>query len=92
MLILKRCLPMSFISSMRVYSLVGLQVACGTMGMPTATVRLRGPDGTTQRRQRSGPGRWMRLYKAMDAIIQAPNTLLEFSVHSVTEGIDALEK
>ena len=26
----------------------------------------------------------------MDAIVQAPNTLLEFSVHSVTEGIDSL--
>ena len=27
------------------FTLDGLQVACGTMGMPTATVRLRGPDG-----------------------------------------------
>ena len=29
-------------------------------------------------------------YKAIDAIVQAPNTLLEFVVHAVTEGIDAL--
>jgi 2-isopropylmalate synthase len=29
-------------------------------------------------------------YKAIDEIVQAPNTLLEFSVHAVTEGIDAL--
>ena len=29
-----------------IFSLDGLQVACGTMGMPTATVRLKGPDGT----------------------------------------------
>ena len=29
-------------------------------------------------------------YKAIDAIVQAPNTLLEFAVHAVTEGIDAL--
>ena len=27
------------------YTLDGLQVACGTMGMPTATVRLRDPEG-----------------------------------------------
>ena len=27
-----------------VYYLEGLQVSCGTLGMPTATVRLRGPD------------------------------------------------
>ena len=73
-----------------VYSLVGLQVACGTMGMPTATVRLRGPDGTTQTQAAVGTGPVDAAYKAMDAIIQAPNTLLEFSVHSVTEGIDAL--
>ena len=30
-----------------IYHLDGLQVACGTMGMPTATVRLIGPDQTT---------------------------------------------
>jgi 2-isopropylmalate synthase len=29
-------------------------------------------------------------YKAIDALIQAPAELLEFSVRSVTEGIDAL--
>jgi 2-isopropylmalate synthase len=29
-------------------------------------------------------------YKAIDAIVLAPNTLLEFVVHAVTEGIDAL--
>ena len=29
-------------------------------------------------------------YKAVDAIVQAPATLLEFAVHAITEGIDAL--
>jgi 2-isopropylmalate synthase len=29
-------------------------------------------------------------YRAVDAIVQAPNTLIEYSVHAVTEGIDAL--
>jgi 2-isopropylmalate synthase len=29
-------------------------------------------------------------YKAVDAIIQAPNDLLEFVIHAVTEGIDAI--
>jgi 2-isopropylmalate synthase len=29
-------------------------------------------------------------YKAIDAIVQAQATLLEFSIHAVTEGIDAL--
>jgi 2-isopropylmalate synthase len=29
-------------------------------------------------------------YKAIDAVVQAPNTLLEFNIHAITEGIDAL--
>jgi 2-isopropylmalate synthase len=29
-------------------------------------------------------------YRAIDMIINAPNVLVEYSVHSVTEGIDAL--
>jgi 2-isopropylmalate synthase len=73
-----------------VFSLVGLQVACGTMGMPTATVRLRGPDGTIFTQAAIGTGPVDAGFKAMDSIIQADSTLLEFSVHAVTEGIDAL--
>jgi 2-isopropylmalate synthase len=68
----------------------GMQVSCGTMGMPTATVRLRNADGAVFTQAAIGTGPVDAAYKAMDAIIQAPNTLLEFSVHSVTEGIDAL--
>jgi 2-isopropylmalate synthase len=30
------------------------------------------------------------VYKAVDSIVQSPNTLLEFVIHAVTEGIDAL--
>ena len=73
-----------------IFSLDGLQVACGTMGMPTATVRLRCPDGNLQVQAAVGGGPVDAVYKAMDAIIQATNTLEEFSVHAVTEGIDAL--
>ena len=29
-------------------------------------------------------------YKAIDAIVKTKNTLLEFNVHAITEGIDAL--
>ena len=68
----------------------GLQVACGTMGMPTATVRLRGPDGAMHIQAAIGTGPVDAAYKAIDAIVQAPSTLLEFAVHAVTEGIDAL--
>ncbi len=73
-----------------VYTLDGLQVACGTMGLPTATVRLRGPDGQLHVQASIGTGPVDATYKAIDAIVKMPNTLLEFNVHAVTEGIDAI--
>ncbi len=72
------------------FVLDGMQVACGTMGMPTATVRLRMPDGQTQVSAAIGTGPVDATYKAIDSIIQVPGTLLEFNVHAITEGIDAL--
>lgn len=73
-----------------VFSLDGLQVACGTMGMPTATVRLRGPDGAHHIVAAIGTGPVDAVYKAIDSIVNAKNELLEFNVHAVTEGIDAI--
>jgi len=79
-----------FYQPLSVFSLDGLQVACGTMGMPTATVRLKGPDGKIHTEAAIGTGPVDAAFKAIDAIVNTPNTLLEFSVHAVTEGIDAL--
>jgi len=73
-----------------VYALEGLQVTCGTMGMPTATVRLRGPDGATYTEAAVGTGPVHAAYTAIDRIVGQPVTLLEFAVNAVTEGIDAL--
>ena len=73
-----------------IFSLDGLQVACGTMGLPTATVRLRGPDGKIHVHASIGTGPVDATYKAIDAIVKVPNTLLEFNIHAITEGIDAL--
>ncbi len=72
------------------FSLDGMQVACGTMGMPTATVRLKDPEGKTHTIAAIGTGPVDATYKAIDAIVNVPNTLLEFNIHAVTEGIDAL--
>jgi 2-isopropylmalate synthase len=77
-------------SSQEVYSLDGLQVACGTMGLPTATVRLRGPDGEMHVLAAVGTGPVHAVYTAIDQVIGVPNTLLEFNIHAVTEGIDAI--
>ena len=73
-----------------VYLLNGMQVTCGTMGMPTATIRLRGPDGVVHTQAAIGTGPVDATYKAIDLIVNVPCTLLEFNVHAITEGIDAL--
>jgi 2-isopropylmalate synthase len=79
-----------FYQPLSVYTLDGLQVTCGTMGMPTATVRLKGPDGKIQTQVSMGTGPVDATYKAINAIVDTPNTLLEFNIHAITEGIDAL--
>lgn len=73
-----------------IYSLVDIQVTCGTMGLPTATVKMKNASGQEVIHAAVGAGPVDASYKAVDAIVNAPNTLIEYSVHSVTEGIDAL--
>jgi 2-isopropylmalate synthase len=72
------------------FTLDGLHVGCGTLGMPTATIRLRYRGGEVRAHASIGTGPVDAAYKAIDALVAAPATLLEYSVHSVTEGIDAL--
>lgn len=73
-----------------IFSLVDIQVTCGTMGMPTATAKLRNPEGEEIIYAAVGTGPVDAAYRALDAMVKAPNTLLEYSVHSVTQGIDAV--
>ncbi len=73
-----------------IFTLEGLQVACGTMGLPTATVRLAGPDGETHIYAAIGTGPVDATFKAIDAIVQMDSTLVDFVIHAITEGIDAL--
>jgi len=70
--------------------LENLQVVCGTTGLPTATVRLRDPDGKTHVHAAVGTGPVDATYKAIDAITRVRVQLLEFGISAVTEGIDAL--
>ncbi|MHC1770417.1 MAG: 2-isopropylmalate synthase [Flexilinea sp.] len=72
------------------FTLDGLQVSCGTMGLPTATVRLIGPDGKKYTHASIGTGPVDAAFKAVDSIIQTNSTLLEFVIHAITKGIDAL--
>ncbi len=73
-----------------IFKLEDIQVTCGTMGMPTATVKMSNAEGETIVHAAVGKGPVDASYQAIDAIVKMPNTLVEYSVHSVTEGIDAL--
>ncbi|MBI5301530.1 MAG: 2-isopropylmalate synthase [Chloroflexi bacterium] len=73
-----------------VFRLEDIQVVCGRHGMPTATVRLIGPGGLDKTFAAIGTGPVDATYKAIDAIVGEPCTLVEFNIHAVTEGIDAL--
>lgn len=112
------------------FRLEALQIAAGTQGMPTATVRIRrvadefisaamkaahdelqpsdagrrAADGAASEAHKTGrkgdpevitvaavgTGPVHACFRAIDEVVQLPAELLEYSVHAVTEGIDAL--
>lgn len=72
------------------YHLEQVQVSCGDLSMPTASVRLTGPNGELLSDAAQGTGPVDAVYKAINRLVQVPNELIEFSVKSVTEGIDAI--
>ncbi len=67
-----------------------IQVSCGTGLVPTATAELVKPDGTIERAVAMGTGPVDAAYKAVDKISRVPVRLMEYTVHGVTGGIDAL--
>ena len=76
--------------SLSAVTLDGLQVSCGTNGMPTATVRLRRGDGGMLLHAAIGAGPIDAACKAIDAALGASVTLVDYVVHAVTPGVDAL--
>ena len=77
-----------------VFRLCDLQVACGRPEMPTATVKLAGPDGGESVAAAVGDGPVAAVFSAIDQIVGqrvGVETRLEaYDVHSVTAGMDAL--
>ena len=67
-----------------------VQVSCGNHEIATATVQLTGPDGSKETDAATGTGPVDAIYKAINRIVNVPNTLSEFTVKSITEGIDAI--
>jgi 2-isopropylmalate synthase len=78
--------------ALEAYQLLQVQVSCGDQGLPTATVKILVPQGEELVDAAVGTGPVDAVYKAINRMIQLPNELIEFSVQSVTEGIDALGK
>ncbi|MFA5056190.1 MAG: 2-isopropylmalate synthase [Dehalococcoidia bacterium] len=72
------------------YRLEQVQVSCGDRNIPTATVKLVAPDGKVVADAALGTGPIDAIYKAINRLVGVPNKLIEFSVTSVTEGIDAM--
>jgi len=72
------------------YHLDLVEVSCGNHGIPTATVRLVAPGGQELADAALGTGPVDAVYEAINRIMRVPNKLTEFSVTSVTEGIDAI--
>ena len=73
-----------------IWFLEGLQVSCGYPLIPTATVTLRNKDGEVTTVCMNGTGPIDAAYTAVNEIVKVENDLSEFSVMSVTRGIDAL--
>ena len=73
-----------------VYHLDRLQVTCGDRGIPTASVQLVAPEGKVHSEAAIGTGPVDAVCKAIDKIVAVPCKLTEFTVKSVTEGIDAI--
>jgi 2-isopropylmalate synthase len=73
-----------------IFVLDRVQVTCGDRAQPTATVTIRMPNGEELSDAAIGTGPVDAVYKAINRVINVPNQLIEFSVQSVTGGIDAI--
>lgn len=72
------------------FKLEHVQVSCGDHALPTATVTILTPTGNELTDAAVGTGPVDAVYKAINRVVDIPNQLIEFSVQSVTGGIDAL--
>jgi 2-isopropylmalate synthase len=72
------------------YHLEQVQVSCGDHSIPTATVRILGPNDQVFCDADHGTGPVDAVYRAINRVIGEPNELIEFSIQAVTEGIDAV--
>jgi 2-isopropylmalate synthase len=83
-----------FYHAEELFSLIDMQVTCGRSGMPTATVKVRNPEGEEVVTAQVGVGPVDALFQAIDHVVHAHTgepspQLLEYYIAAVTEGTNA---
>jgi len=73
-----------------IWKLNHIQVSCGDHSIPTATVSMTGPENEVFEDAATGSGPVDAVYQAINRIVCTSNTLTEFSINAVTEGLDAV--
>ena len=75
---------------METWELLNIQVQCGNQVIPTAVVKLRNnKTGEIVTDAGFGTGPVDAIYQGINRILQVENTLVEYLVQAVTEGMDA---
>ena len=72
------------------YTLEQVHFTSGDHDIPTATVRLVGPNGITNTDASTGNGPVDAVCKAIDRVIGCSCKLVDFSVQSISEGLDSI--
>ena len=72
------------------YTLEQVHFTSGDHDIPTATVRLVGPNGITNTDASPGNGPVDAVCKAIDRVIGCSCKLVDFSVQSISEGLDSI--
>lgn len=70
------------------WRVTGLQVSTGMSGIPTATVKMMGPDMVERFVATTGTGPVDAVYKAIDQIVGVSIVLENYSLSAVNEGIE----
>ena len=71
------------------WELVSIDIAAGTTSTPSATITLRSPDDEQVSGSKTGTGPVDAIYQTIRELTGVADELEEYSVSSVTEGLDA---
>ncbi|KYC79892.1 MULTISPECIES: 2-isopropylmalate synthase [Heyndrickxia] len=72
------------------YELESVQVQYGTLNIPTATVRIKTPEGTLVEEAGTGSGSVEAIYHTITKMFDGPIELKDYKLQSVGSGQDAL--